>query len=156
NRIRRVGILLFNEDGAQIIENSVGGIDTTESLDALGIGLGTQSINTNTVTGGGVVNANVSRNKVDGVNSGATAGFSAVGIAVAGGTAAHPLPKNMTPGVTPTPPSPDLAAGFFAGGAVGSTTRLYFNSVAMTGNRGTTSSQYPSYALAITGADPAV
>src|SRR6185369_8313954 len=40
--------------------------------------------------------------------------------------------------------------------SIGSTNRLYYNSVAMTGNRGTTISQYPSYALAITGIEPAV
>jgi hypothetical protein len=156
DRIRRVGILLFNEDGAQITENSVGGIDTTESVDAIGIGLGTQSISTTIVTGGGVVNADVIRNKVNGVSSSATAGFSAVGVAVAGGAGVNKVEDNMISGVIANATSPDLVAGIFAVGAPGSATHLYFNSVAMTGNRGTTASQYPSYALAITGTDPAV
>ncbi|MCO5246956.1 MAG: hypothetical protein M9927_24580 [Anaerolineae bacterium] len=64
--VRRVGIVVFNEDGIQITENSVGGIDTNESADAIGIG--TQGMDA-TTTASGVTNAFVSRNKVNGVNS---------------------------------------------------------------------------------------
>jgi hypothetical protein len=156
DRVRRVGILLFNDDGAQITENSVGGIDSTESVDAIGIGLGTQAVDTSTTTSGGVINANVSRNKIDGVRSGASAGYSAAGITVAGGAGVNTVSDNMISSVIANSTSPDIPVGIFVVGAAGSSTHLYFNSVSMTGNRGTTASQYPSYGVAITGADPAV
>jgi hypothetical protein len=154
SRIRRVGIFISNEDGPQITENSVGGIDTTESIDAIGIALGITGISTTTVTGGGVINANVSRNRINGVN--AASAFSAAGIAVAGGSGVNTIANNMIAGVIARATSPDIPAGIFVAGVVGSTTRVYHNSVSMTGNRGATTSQYPSYALAITGTDPLV
>ena len=69
DRVRRVGIVVFNESGVQITENSVGGIDTNESADGVAIGVGTQGIDTTLTTAGGVTNAFVSRNRINGVNS---------------------------------------------------------------------------------------
>lgn len=155
DRIRRVGIVVFNEDGVQITENSVGGLDTNESADGVGIGVGTQGIDTTTTTSGGVTNALVARNRINGVNSQSTTGFSAAGIAVAGGAAgANTIANNMISGVTSPATSPDLVAGIYVAGVAGSTTRLYSNSVMMSGDRGAVASQMPSFALAVTGADP--
>ena len=157
DRIRRVGILVFNEDGIQITENSVGGIDTNESADAIGIGVGTQGVDTTNTTSGGVVNAFVSRNQINGVNSASTTGFSAAGITVSGGTGGpNTIVNNMITGVTAPSTSPDLVAGIYVVGATGSTTRLYYNSISNTGDRGAVASQMPSYGLAVTGADPAL
>ena len=157
DRVRRVGIVVFNEDGIQITENSVGGIDTNESADAIGIGVGTQGMDATTTASGGVTNAFVSRNKVNGVNSASTVGFSAGGIAVAGAAGgANTIVNNMITGVTAPSTSPDLVAGIFVMGATGSTTQLYYNAVSMTGDRGTVASQMPSYGVAVTGADPTV
>lgn len=158
DRIRRIGILVFNEDGIQITENSVGGIETNESADAFGIGVGTQAMDTTTTTAsGGIINAFVSRNKVNGVNSASTTGFSAAGIAVAGGSGGpNTIVNNMITGVTAPATSPDLVAGIYVIGATSSNTRLYYNSVSMTGDRGTVASQMPSYGLAVTGTDPTV
>ncbi len=157
DRIRRVGIVVFNEDGVQITENSVGGLDTNESADGVGIGVGTQGIDTSTTTSGGVINALVARNRINGVNSASTTGFSAAGIAVAGGTAGpNTIVNNMITGVTAPSTSPDIPAGIFVAGVTGATTRLYYNSVSMTGDRGVVASQTPSFALAVTGTDPTV
>ncbi len=157
DRIRRVGIVVFNEDGIQITENAVGGIETNESADAVGIGIGTQGVDTTTTTTGGVTNALVARNKINGVNSASTVGFSAAGIAVAGGTtAANTVVNNMITGVISPATSPDIVAGIFVAGVTGSTTRLYYNSVSMTGDRGAVATQTPSFALAVTGTDPTV
>jgi hypothetical protein len=62
----------------------------------------------------------------------------------------------MVTGVIANSTSPDIPAGIYIVGAVGSNTRLYNNSVSMTGNRGVTNGQMPSYGIAITGADPTV
>jgi hypothetical protein len=160
DRIRRVGIIVFNENGVQITENSINGISTNEAFDAIGIGVGTQDINTTTTTSGGVINALVERNKINGVASLSTTGYSAAGITVAGGTGgANTIRNNMITGVTSPATTPDIVAGIYVVGATGSSTRLYHNSVGMTGDRsftGTSSSQMPSYGLAVTGTDPTV
>lgn len=157
DRIRRVGIAVFNENGIQITENSIGGIETNESFDAIGIALGILGIDATITTSGGVTNALVSKNKINGVASLSATGFSAAGIAVAGATGGeNRIQNNMITGVTAPSTSPDLLAGIYIVGAVGSDTRLYYNSVSMTGDRGAVASQMPSYGIAITGTDPVV
>ncbi len=157
NRIKRVGIMTFNNDGIEISYNNIGGIETTESADAVGIALGNQAIDLTITTSGEVVNAVVANNKINGVASLSTTGFSAAGITVAGGNAgANTIRNNMITGVTAPSTSPDIPAGIYVVGAAGSNTRLYFNSVAMTGDRGTVTGQTPSYGIAITGTDPTV
>ncbi|MGB7203002.1 MAG: CHRD domain-containing protein [Pyrinomonadaceae bacterium] len=160
DRIRRVGILVFFENGVQITENSINGVSTNESADGIGIGVGTQGIDTTNTTSGGVINALVERNKINGVASLSTVGFSAAGITVAGGTGgANTIRNNMITGVTSPATSPDIVAGIYVVGATGSSTRLYHNSIAMTGDRffaGASAAQMPGFGVAITGADPTV
>ncbi len=159
-RIRRAGIIVFNDNGVQITENSVGGIDNTgESADAIGIGVGTQGVLSTGTTSGGVSNAIVNRNKVNGVSQDAT--FSAAGIAVAGGTlGANIISNNMISGVIADANAGDIVAGIWVAGVAGSVTRLFYNSVSMTGNRSALltpgTAQFPSYGVAITGTDPTV
>ena len=150
-----MGIVVFNENGVQITENSVGGLDTNESADAIGIGVGTQAMDATLTTSGGVTNAFVSRNRVNGVNSSSTTGFSAAGIAVAGAAGgANTIVNNMITGVTSPATSPDIVAGIYVVGVAGSTTQLYYNSVSMTGDRGAVATQMPSFGIAVTGTDP--
>ena len=157
NRLRRAGIFFFGQDGIQVTENSIGGITTTESADAIGIIAGNQNVTTTTVAAGGVVNALISRNRINGVVNNGTIGYSAAGIVVAGGTTgANTISNNMITGVLANSTSPDLTVGIFVTGVVGSSTRLYYNSVAMTGDRGTVAGQIGSYAVAITGTNPTV
>jgi hypothetical protein len=157
DRVSRVGIVVFNENGIQITENSIGGLSIVTSNDAVGIGLGTQAIDTTSTTAGGVTNALVSRNKVNGVASLSTTGFSAAGIAVAGSVGgANVIANNMITGVTAPATSPDIVAGIYVIGSTGSNTKLYYNSVAMTADRGVVAGQTPSYGIAITGGDPTV
>ncbi|MCD9189590.1 MAG: carboxypeptidase-like regulatory domain-containing protein [Pyrinomonadaceae bacterium] len=157
NRIRRVGILTFNQDGMEISENYISGLDSNESADVIGIGVGTQGVDTTTVTSGGITNSTVTRNRIVGVNSNSASGFSAAGITVAGGTTgANIISNNEIAGVIANSTSPDFPVGIFVIGATGSNTRVIYNSVALTGNRGTTLTQMPSYGIAITGTDPTV
>ena len=157
NRIKRLGILTFNNDGIEITYNSIGGIETTESADAIGIALGNQSIDQTTTTSGEVVNALVANNTINGVASLSATGFSAAGITVAGGNSGANIIRNNTiTGVTAPATSPDIVAGIYVVGAAGSNTRLYFNSVSMTGDRGAVATQSPSYGIAITGTNPTV
>lgn len=156
DRVRRIGIIVFNEDGIQITDNSIA-VETNESADAIGIGLGTQLIDATSTTNGGVTNALVSKNKINGIASLSATGFSAVGIAVAGGTTgANTISNNMISGVTAPSTSPDLVAGIYVMGVTASNTRLYYNSVSLTGDRGAVATQMPSFGVAITGGDPTV
>ena len=125
NRVRRVGILLSNDDGALISENRIGGIDSNELFDAIGIALGIQAVGVNigTPTTFGITNATVSRNKIDGVTSSTTDGFSAVGIAVAGGIGVNTLSNNMITGVNSNATNPDIVAGIFVAGVTRSEER---------------------------------
>ncbi|MBK7394431.1 MAG: CHRD domain-containing protein [Chloracidobacterium sp.] len=157
DRIRRVGIMVFNDNGIQITQNSINGISTTESADGIGIAVGTQGVDTTGTTSGGITNALVARNKINGVSSLSAVGFSAAGITVAGDVGgANTIANNMITGVTSPATSPDIVAGIFVVGATGSSTRLYYNSVANTGDRGTVATQSPSFGIAVTGTDPTV
>jgi hypothetical protein len=157
DRIRRVGIIMFNDNGAQVTLNSINGISTNESADGIGIAMGNQGIDATIVTSGGITNALVSRNRINGVASLSLTGFSAAGITVAGATGgANTIVNNMITGVTAPATSPDLVAGVYVVGAAGSSTNIRNNSVSLTGDRGAVASQMPGYGIAITGTDPTV
>ncbi|HKP69659.1 MAG TPA: Calx-beta domain-containing protein [Pyrinomonadaceae bacterium] len=157
DRIRRVGIVVFNDNGVQVTENSLNGISTNEGFDGVAIGIGLQALDNTAATAGGVTNAVVERNKINGVASLSATGFSAAGIGVAGSPGGpNTVRNNMITGVTSPATSPDLVAGIYIAGVTGSVTRAYHNSVAMTGDRGAVASQMPSFGIAVTGADPTV
>jgi hypothetical protein len=151
-RIRRVGILVFNDDGTQITGNRIAGIDSNESADSIGIGIGIQDANNaTTLVGGGVINALVARNEISGAISASTTGFSAVGIAVGGGTGANTIANNMIRGVIAPATAPDFVAGIFVAGSATASTRVVFNSIFLTGDRGIVASQVPAHGIALTG-----
>jgi hypothetical protein len=157
NRLRRSGMLFFNANGLQVTMNSIGGIVGDESADTYGIGAGIQAYDTTTVLSGAVTNSLIAGNKINGVSSTNTTGFSAVGIGIAGGTTgANVVANNMVTGVMAPSTSPDLVAGIYVAGAAGASTKLFYNSIAMTGDRGAVASQIGSYGVAITGVDPTV
>ncbi|PYT00990.1 MAG: hypothetical protein DMF63_04820 [Acidobacteria bacterium] len=157
NRLRRGGIFFFNQNGIQVTENSIGGIDSNESADSIGIIAGIQNVSTTNVTSGGVTNALIAGNKISGITASSTVGFSAAGIAVAGGTTGpNTIQNNMISGVIGPATSPDIVAGIFVAGVTSSTTRVLYNSVWNTGNRGAVASQIGSYGIAISGTNPIV
>ena len=157
NRLQRGAILVFNQDGAQITLNNIGGISGALNVDHYGIGAGIQDISTTAVTNGGITNTTISRNRINSVASTSSVGYSAFGIGIAGGTTgANTIANNMITGVTSPATSPDLVAGIFVASVTGSNTKVYFNSVSMTGDRSTTvATETPSYAIAYT-ADVAI
>ena len=66
-RLRRAGMLIFNQDGIQISRNAVGGIVNDEGADTYGIGVGLQQINATYTLNGGITNAVVTRNRINGI-----------------------------------------------------------------------------------------
>ena len=157
NRISRVGIALFNDNGANVSYNNIGGLEINNSFDAVGIAAGTLAVDTTLTTSGGVTGCSIHNNKINGVNSSSATGFSAVGITISGAAGGfNTIYNNMISGVTSPATSPDIVAGIYVVGATGSDTRLYHNTVSMSGDRGVVATQTPSFALAITGVDPIV
>jgi hypothetical protein len=147
NRVQEEGISVFSDDGAQISENSIGGMDNNGSYGGTGINLGFAPSET-------VINANVSRNKISGVTASGT--YSAVGIWVGGGVGTNILSNNMITGVTSNATLGGYVAGVRIDGVAGSSTKLFHNSIAMTGSRIAAAGQVPSFAVAIAGIDPTV
>ena len=157
NRVRRVGIFVFNDNGGQVTLNTIGGIDTNEALDAIGIVLGIQNVTTTAVTAGGITNVQVLRNRINGVFASSTTGFSAAGIAVAGSPGgANVIANNMIAGVIAPSTSPDIVAGIFVAGVTGASTQVFYNSIENTGDRGAVANQINSFGIAITGVNPVV
>ncbi len=157
NRVRRGGILSFNQDGIEVSLNQIGGMDSTESIDTYGIGLGIQDVNATAAANGGITNALVTRNRVNGVASVSAVGFSSFGIGIAGGTTGpNTISNNMISGVIAPSTSPDFVSGIFVAGVTGSSTRVYYNSVGLSGDRGAVASQIGSFGFAMSGADPTV
>ena len=157
NGIGKGGILVGFENGIQITENAISDISNgVSSFDAFGISLGFSAdlIAPTGFTGNEVTNATVSRNTIGSVAH--TATYSATGIAIASAASGTTLVvNNVITGVTANSTAGNLAAGIFAGGGAGSTTQIFFNSISMTGDRGSGTS-LPSYALAIGGSNPTV
>ena len=157
DRMRRAGIFLFNHNGVQVTENAIGGIVADEAADAIGIIAGVQNVNTTATTSGGIFNAIIAKNRISGIASTSTTGFSAVGIAIAGDAAGENfIGNNMISGVVAPSTSPDFVAGIFVSGVTGSNTHLFYNSISVTGDRGAVASQIGSYGVAISGTNPVV
>src|SRR5207249_3263284 len=103
--------------------------------------------------GAGAANKNtgtvITQNNMDAAPTNSL-GLSAAGIVVAqASSGTTTIVNNMISGVMSSALDPDLTVGIFASGGTGSTTRVIFNSISMTGDRGGASA--PSFALAIMG-----
>lgn len=152
DRVSRVGILVANQDTIVISRNRIGNISTPDAFDAIGISLGLQSVSNTTTVSGTITRALVEKNRITGVTATSTTGFSAVGISVGGAaTSVNRIENNMISGITAPATSPDIVAGIFVSGVTGSSQRIANNSIALSADRGTVTSQMPSFGLAISG-----
>ncbi|MBS0657396.1 MAG: cadherin-like beta sandwich domain-containing protein [Verrucomicrobia bacterium] len=157
DRVRRIAILCFNHDGLLVSLNDVANLQTNESADAVGIAIGNQALDQTIVTSGGIRNSTITRNRIDMVESLSATGFSAAGITISGDTGgANVISNNAISRISAPATAPDLVAGIFVVGATGSDTRLFYNSVFLSGDRGTVATQSPGFAVAITGTNPTV
>ena len=146
------GIWVGFDDGTTISGNNISNLTTTNDLSAIAVGISPVSISTTSSTGNEVTNALISNNVIGSVISTSATGYSAAGIIVASAASGTTrILNNVISGVTAPSTSGDLAAGIYAlGGAAA--TQIHFNSVSMSGTRG--SASYSSYALAIGGTTP--
>lgn len=160
NNLTNGGILVNFDDGVKVSQNDISIFrhdGTTGQIGtAYGIALGVVPSNTVTAfTGSDVVNAEVRRNRINGVTQLNSTGYSGFGIVVNSVTSGTSLvANNMISGIRTASTASDFSAGIVAGGGTGSTTQVYFNSVAMTGTRG--AATFPSYGLAINSGNPII
>ncbi|SHI33088.1 hypothetical protein SAMN02745146_0554 [Hymenobacter daecheongensis DSM 21074] len=151
--IGRYGITAYFEDGIQATQNTIDGINFAGLGDVWGISMGFTGISTSSFTGLEVTNSTVDRNYVGVVRS--TGTYSAVGIGVASAaTGTSTISNNMVSGVSSNGTSGDFGAGIMLGGGTGSTTRVVFNSINMTGTQ--TGGDQANFALAVGGSAPTV
>ncbi len=154
DNLSRGGILARFENNLTISRNRIENVANGINENAIGIALGYTAVSSELFDGDEVTNATVSQNRIRGVVSSNVSGASAAGItlaAAASGTTT--IVNNMIAGVLSPSHDPDLTVGILVGGGA-ATTRVWFNSVSMTGDRGAATA--PSFALAIGGTNPVV
>ncbi|MBN2382970.1 hypothetical protein JXQ70_08820 [bacterium] len=151
DNVARGGILVGYEEGLEISQNRIDGINMAGTVDVFGISLGLTAISPTTFTGQEVSNATVVRNSIGSVVN--TGGNSAVGIASAVSDSGITLiANNVIFGVGANPritSTPELTAGILIGGGE-ATYQVYHNSVAMSGSFSEVDVN-PVFALAIGG-----
>ena len=156
NGLGRGGILAAFEDGIQITENAIGGIVSAGGGDLFGISVGGLTTWTNATTAGGseVSNAIVTRNAIGAVQQ--TGGLSAAGIVVAPATTGTTtLANNFVSGVAANGTAGEFGAGILLiDSGTDSATRIYANSVALTGTFG--GGDQGQFALAVNGSNPSL
>ncbi len=154
NSLGRGGILAAFEDGLQITETAFGGIISAGTSDVFAISLGGLTAWTNATSSGGneVSNATVTRNAIGTVQQ--TNGLSAAGIVLAPATTGTTLvANNLVSGVASNGTGGEFGAGIFLiDSGTDSTTRIYANSVAMSGSLA--GGDQGHYALAVNGGNP--
>ncbi len=146
------GILLRNENGPAVTYNQIANISRSGTI--YGISLGATAFNSyspgNTDE---VINATVSNNIISTLsNSGGNSAFGIIQAPATSGTTT--IANNAISAIISEGTPTDFVAGIYVGGGVGSTSRIYFNSISITGASPTRS--VPAYALAIGGANPIV
>jgi hypothetical protein len=146
------GIHVSFQNGIQITGNMVGNIIASGGT-VMGISLGDNTTNTYAPTGNEVTNALVNKNIIGPVRTGgANSAFGIVVVPATSGT--NVIQNNMISEIQSNATPSDFCAGIYIGGGTGSSTKVYYNTVALSGNATRTSPN--CYALAIGGSNPTV
>jgi trimeric autotransporter adhesin len=148
NNVSRGGIAAFSENNILVSGNNISEIALSNTADAFGIDLGNLGITTATTTGVECTNAVISKNIIGSVRQ--TNTYSAMGILLApGATGTSEISNNMISGVSANGTSGDFTVGIFVLPLDGSTTKVYYNTVSLSGTQ--TGGSDKSYDLAIAG-----
>jgi hypothetical protein len=160
NGIGRVGIMLGFENNALVTGNKISNITGSSSgADVIGISLGSTNNVQLTFTGNNeVTNSEISKNIIDSLQSFATiTAQSAIGILLAAPTAgtsssgSNLISDNMISRMmTNSNSTSECAAGIFIGNQIGSTTKIYNNTINMSA-RGFVNNISPNLCLYVAG-----
>lgn len=153
NQIGRGGIISFYEDGITISGNNIGNISGVSSNYAWGISLGLASITTTNSTGADVTNATVTKNFIGSIRAASTYGVGGIQVApVTSGTTL--IANNMISDAFTNGTAGDIGAGIYIGGAAGSITQVYHNTITMAGSL--SGGSYSNFGIAVNGTNPTV
>ncbi|MES2778330.1 MAG: T9SS type A sorting domain-containing protein [Bacteroidota bacterium] len=149
NEILTSGVLLSFEDNIIINQNKI----TQITASAFGLSLGIATFSSYAPTGSMVTNARVSSNEIGPV---IRANSAAIGLAVSPATlGTNIIDNNLVYGVVGSGTSTGrFTVGIYVGGGVGCTTKIYYNTVSLSGT--STRSTPSCYAIAIGGTNPVV
>jgi hypothetical protein len=156
DRVSRNAVRMLNETFPIVTYNKVD-ITNTGNVDVVGLAIGASRVYATDVTSGGISDAMVSNNLVKVVST-ETVGFSAGGIVISGTASGGPnvVQNNMITNVQAQAKGTYLVAGIYVVGAVASVTKVYHNTISLSGDRGTETAQMPSYCIALSGLDPSL
>lgn len=157
DKITRFGVLIYNDMNPVLSYNKVY-VENPSNEGAAGLALGSRGAASTSISSGGITGAMVNNNIITGAICDSSTGYSSVGITISGAYTGLPntIQNNMVSNVRSQAKSPSIVAGIFVVGAVASVTKVYNNTVSLSGNRGSEPSQYPSYGIALAGLDPIV
>lgn len=157
DKITRFGVLMYHDMNPVVSYNKVY-VENPSNEGAAGLALGSRGASSTSITSGGITGATVNNNVITGAICDSSTGYSSVGITISGAYTGLPntIQNNMVSNVRSQAKSPSIVAGIFVVGAVASVTKLYNNTISLSGNRGSEPSQYPSYGIALAGLDPIV
>ena len=151
------GIYINNEMNPIVSYNKVY-VETTDTTSVSGLAIGVGSGINTTITSGGITGAMISNNIISGALSTNSIGNTASGIIISGASTGLPntVQNNIIYNVSSQAKGGAIVAGIFVVGAVASVTKVYNNTVSLSGDRGSEALQYPSYCIALTGLDPSL
>lgn len=157
DRIRQNGVYLYNEINPIISYNKVY-VENSTLEDVVGLAIGGRAATNTYITSGGITGAMINNNIVTGVINTTDVGNSAAGIVISGAYTGLPntVQNNMISNIRSQAKNPSIVAGIFVVGAVASATKVYNNTISLSGDRGSQSNQYPSYCIALSGLDPSL
>lgn len=157
DKITRFGVLMYHDMNPVLSYNKVY-VENPSNEGAAGLALGSRGAASTSISSGGITGAMVNNNIITGAICDSSTGYSSVGITISGAYTGLPntIQNNMVSNVRSQAKSPSIVAGIFVVGAVASVTKVYNNTVSLSGNRGSEPSQYPSYGIALAGLDPIV
>ncbi len=149
------GIFASFEDNLVIDANTIANVlPTSTTADGFGIALGAVSMGTSTFSGNEVTNYSITNNIINNINGAST--YSAAGIFVSQITttgSSNLIANNSITDTFSNGTSGDFGASIFLGGGAG-TTRVYHNSISMTGSK--TGGNQANFGIAVAGTNPIV
>ena len=156
NSVSKNAVRMLNETAPIVSYNKVA-ITNGGNQDAVGLAIGATRAYSTDVTSGGISGAMVSNNIINVVST-ETLGYSAAGIVISGTSTGAPnvVQNNMITNVQGQSKNTYIVSGIHVVGAVASVTKVYNNTISLSGDRGTETSQAPSYCISLSGLDPSL
>lgn len=131
--LRRAGVLLLSENRPVVSSNTIASVSGASAADSCAISAGIKNLTTSADFAAAVTNAQITGNRIRGVAQLNT--FSSAGIAlVSSATGTSLVANNEVAGIEGNPVLSDICAGIAIFGNAGTTTRVLYNSISVSGS----------------------